>query len=390
LIGYFEGIDSERGIAWRLADSLSLRSFCGYGLTDATPNHSTISRNRRLIDTETHQAVFTWVLKALAKEGLVKGETVGIDATTLEANAAMRSLVRRDTGAGYEDYLKELAQSSGIETPTRADLARLDRKRKKKASNDDWQNPNDPDARITKMKDGRTHLSHKAEHAVDLESQAVLAVTIQPADRGDGESLPKTLVATLDELVQLAEDEETREEISDRLLAETVLDKGYHSNRALLLQRKIGIRSYCSEPKRGRRKWAGKAEEQAAVYANRRRIRGKRGKALLRLRGERLERPFAHCYETGGMRRIHLRGHPNILKRILIHAAGFNLSLVMRELLGFGKPRSGKRLRAAFSAAVSAIRGFAAAVLRPEGLLRGIHQQSWRSPLVTPSACLAA
>ena len=141
LIGYFEGIDSERGIAWRLADSLSLRGFCGYGLTDSTPNHSTISRNRRLIDTETHQSVFTWVLKALAKEGLVKGETVGIDATTLEANAAMRSLVRRDTGAGYEDYLKELAQSSGIETPTRADLARLDRKRKKKASNDDWQGP---------------------------------------------------------------------------------------------------------------------------------------------------------------------------------------------------------------------------------------------------------
>ena len=390
LIGYFEGIDSERGIAWRLADSLSLRGFCGYGLTDKTPNHSTISRNRRLIDTETHQTVFTWALKALAKEGLVKGETLGIDATTLEANAAMRSLVRRDTGAGYEDYLKELAKASGIETPTREDLARLDRKRKKKGSNDDWQDPNDPDAKITKMKDGRTHLAHKAEHAVDLESQAVLAVTIQPADRGDCESLSETLAATLDELAQLAEDEETRREISDRLLAETVLDKGYHSNATLRLQRSLGIRSYCSEPNRGRRRWAGKAAEKAAVYANRRRIRGKRGKALLRLRGERLERPFAHCYETGGMRRIHLRGHPNILKRVLIHAAGFNLGLVMRSLLGFGKPRSGRRLPVAVSAALRAIKGSVAVARHPMRLLRHIHQLRRKPALLTPSLCSAA
>ena len=240
------------------------------------------------------------------------------------------------------------------------------------------------------MKDGRTHLSHKAEHSVDLESQAVLAVTIQPADRGDCESLPETLAATLDELAQLAEDEETRSEISDRLLAETVLDKGYHSNATMVLHRDLGIRSYCSEPNRGRRNWQGKAEEQVAVYANRRRIRGKRGKALLRLRGELLERPFAHCYETGGMRRIHLRGHSNILKRVLIQAAGFNLSLVMRRLLGFGKPRSGKRLPAASSTAVSSIRGFAAAILRIKWQLRGVHQQRWGSPLITPSTCSAA
>jgi transposase len=270
----------------------------------------------------------------------------------------LRSLVRRDTGESYEAYLKGLAQASGIETPTRADLAKLDRKRKKKGSNDDWQNPHDPDAKITKMKDGRTHLAHKAEHSVDLETQAILGVTIQPADRGDCESLMETLSVTLEGLAELAQDEAVEPCLSDNLLSETVLDKGYHSNETLRVQRELGIRTYCSEPNRGRRRWQGKAEEQAAVYANRRRIRGERGKWLLRQRGERLERPFAHCYETGGMRRIHLRGHPNILKRVLIHVAGFNLGLVMRQLLGNGKPRSATGLLGTLVANFFAIWGF--------------------------------
>src|SRR5687768_14510465 len=185
MIGYFEGLDSERGIAWRCADSLSLRSFLGYGLTQTTPDHSTVSRTRRLLDVETHERIFTWVLKLLAEEGLIDGKTVGVDATTLEANAAMRSIVRRDSGEGYQDFLTRLAKASGIETPTREDLARLDRERAKKGSNTEWEHPDDPDARITKMKDGRTHLAHKAEHAVDLETGAVLAVTVQAANRGD-------------------------------------------------------------------------------------------------------------------------------------------------------------------------------------------------------------
>lgn len=185
LVGYFEGIDSERGIAWRAADSLGLRKFLGISLDERTPDHSTISRTRRLIDIETHRKVFLWILEVLRDEGLVKGKTVGIDATTLEANAAMRSIVRRDTGESYEEFLKGLAKESGIETPTREDLARLDRTRKNKASNKDWVNPHDGEARITKMKDGRTHLAHKAEHAVDLKTGAVLAVTLQQADQGD-------------------------------------------------------------------------------------------------------------------------------------------------------------------------------------------------------------
>ena len=164
LVGYFEGIDSERGIAWRAGDSLAIRSFLRIAVDEAAPDHSTISRTRRLIDVETHRAVFTWVQQRLATSGLLTGATIGIDATTLEANAAMRSIVRRDTGEGYQAYLTGLAEASGITTPTRAELARLDRTRKKKTSNTDWTSPADPDAKVTKMKDGRTHLAHKAEH----------------------------------------------------------------------------------------------------------------------------------------------------------------------------------------------------------------------------------
>jgi transposase len=346
LIGYFEGIDSERGIAWRVADSLTLREFLGLALTDSPPDHSTISRNRRLLELEAHQEAFTWVLGVLAKEGVLRGKTLGIDATTLEANAALRSIVRRDTGASYEEFLRGLAKASGIETPTREDLAKLDRKRAKKGSNNDWTNPYDPDAKITKMKDGRTHLAHKAEHAVDMETGAVVAVTLQPADRGDTESLEETLGEAMGELSDVIEGEEAGEALSDQVLAEIVADKGYHSNAVLTAREQVGIRTYISEPKRGRRNWRGKAAEKVAVYGNRRRIRGERGKQLLRRRGELIERSFAHCYETGGMRRTHLRGHRNILKRLLVHVAGFNLGLVMREVFGIGKPRVLQGLRA--------------------------------------------
>ena len=339
LIGYFEGIDSERGIAWRCADSRALSHFLGYAITECTPDHSSLCRIRQRIDLETHEAVFTCVLKMLAKADLLKGKTIGIDATTLEANAALRSIVRRDTGESYEEFLTRLAKASGIETPTREDLAKLDRKRKNKGSNQEWEHPHDPDAKITKMKDGRTHLAHKAEHAVDLETGAIVGVTLQPANRGDCESLDETLDVTVEALAAVGLDEEAGEHLSEHVLAETVTDKGYHSNRTMAEQRDLGIRTYGSEPNRGRRNWKDKPREQAAVYGNRRRIRGKRGKALLRKRGELVERPFAHCYDTGGMRRTHLREHPNILKRLLVHVSGFNLGLVMRKLFGIGKPR---------------------------------------------------
>jgi transposase len=331
LIGYFEGLDAERAIAWRAADSFALREFLGLVLPEAPPDHSTISRTRRLIDLETHEAVFTWMLQRLADDGLVKGKTVGIDATTLEANAALRSIVRRDTGESYQDFLTKLAQASGIETPTRADLARIDRKRKKKGSNDDWTHPHDPDAKITKMKDGRTHLAHKAEHAVDLETGAVVAVTVQDADEGDTATSRETLIKAAEHVEAVQPDGDGLEEL--------VGDKGYHSNQSLVDLEAVGVRSYISEPDRGRRNCKKSPDARDSVYRNRRRIRGPRGLRLLRLRGERLERPFAHLYETGGMRRVHLRGHTNILKRLLIHTGGFNLGLLMRKLIGVGTPR---------------------------------------------------
>jgi transposase len=378
LIGYFEGLDAERAIAWRAADSFALREFLGLMLPEAPPDHSTISRTRRLIDLETHEAVFTWMLQRLANAGLVKGKTVGIDATTLEANAALRSIVRRDTGESYQDFLMKLAQASGIETPTRADLARIDRKRKKKGSNDDWTHPHDPDAKITKMKDGRTHLAHKAEHAVDLETGAIVGVTVQDADDGDTETSRETLITAAEQIEAVLPEGDG--------LQEVVGDKGYHSNQSLIDLEAVGVRSYISEPERGRRNWKKKPDAQAAVYRNRRRIRGPRGLRLLRLRGERLERPFAHLYETGGMRHVFLRGHTNILKRLLIHTGGFNLGLLMRQLIGVGTPRGLQgRVAAAIVALLTLIRSLSDAITchrSPAGLISKLERLPIASTLV--------
>jgi transposase len=366
LIGYFEGIDSERGIAWRSADSRTLAGFLGFGLTASTPDHSSLSVIRRRIDLETHHEVFAWVLKLLAAEGLLKGKTIGIDGTTLEANAAMRSIVRRDTGDSYNEFLTQLAKESGIETPTRDDLAKLDRSRKNKASNDDWESPSDPDARITKMKDGTTHLAHKAEHAVDMDTSAIVAVTLQPADTGDTTSISDTIEAAVATLLDVQNDPAVEENVNEVAMEEVVADKGYHSNATMTTLKAMEIRSYVSEPDRGTRNWEGRAEEQQAVYANRRRIRGERGKRLMRKRGELIERSFAHCYETGGMRRTHLRRHGNILKRLLVHVVGFNLGLAMRTLFGLGTPRSAQD-------------GLAAAILRHFAAIRDHFGSLWRS-----------
>jgi transposase len=350
LLGYFEGIDSERGIAWQVADSLGLRRFVGIGLDEDTPDHTTISRTRRLIDVETHREVFGWVLGVLADRGLVKGKRIAIDATTLEANAAMRSIVRRDTGESYEEFLCGLAKASGIETPNREDLARLDRKRKKRTSNKEWESPVDGDARIAKMKDGRTHLAHKAEHAVDLDTGAVVAVTLQGADLGDTATVDATLSAAGMAVAELVKREaEQRPEDTPKVnvegIEEMVADKGYHSGAVLERVKSYEVRTYIPEKKQeGKRHWEGKTEEQQAVYQNRRRVRRGYGKSLLRRRGELVERSFAHCYETGGMRRTHLRGHENILKRQLVHVGAFNLSLILRKVLGAGTPRQWKDL----------------------------------------------
>jgi len=373
LLGYFEGIDSERGIAWRAADSLSLRDFLGIPASKSTPDHSTISKTRKRIDLQAHQAVFTWVLGVLDAAGLIKGKTIGVDATTLEANAAMKSIVRRDDGRSYEEFLTDLAKTSGIETPTREDLARIDRKRKKKGSNADWHNPHDPDAKITKMKDGRTHLAHKEEHAVDMDTGAVVAVTLQGADQGDTSTLEGTLSAAehnLDEAKEHAGEKSKRTHEPE----EVVADKGYHSKMVMLTLELGGFRSYIAEPQRGRQHWEEQAAERDAVYANRRRKNGCRGRRLMRQRGEVIERTFAHAFETGGMRRTHLRHHDNIAKRLLVHIAGFNLGLLMRKRFGVGKPRCLQGQPAALWAAFVALLDLVAAILRLPPVVAGAER----------------
>lgn len=389
LLGYFEGIDSERGIAWRADDSLSLRAFLGIPASKHAPDHSTISRTRRLIDVETHQAVFTWVLGVLDGAGLIRGKTMGVDATTLEANAAMKSIVRRDDGRSYDQFLTDLARTSGIETPTREDLAKIDRKRKKKGSNADWYNPNDPDAKITKMKDGRTHLAHKEEHAVDMDTGAVIAITVQGATEGDTSTLEGTLEAAeqnLDEAREHAGDKSKRTHDPE----EVVADKGYHSRMVMLTLRLAGLRSYIAEPRRKRQHWEDQSAEQAAVYSNRRRKNGARGRRLMRLRGEVIERTFAHAFETGGMRRTHLRHHDNIAKRLLIHIAGFNLGLLMRNRFGVGKPRCLQGRSAALWAALVTLWDLVASLMRLPGTADDENQQAPDQSLVLWPAQAAA
>ena len=369
-IGFFEGVGSERGIAWRVADSLSLRRFLGYSLDEATPDHVTLSRTRRLLDAETHQAVFNWVLERLAETGLLRGKTIGVDATTLEANAAMRSIVRRASGETYREYLRKLAEANGEATDAAA-LQRQDRKREKKISNADWVNPHDSQAQMTKMKDGRTRLAYKVEQAVDLETGAIVATTTHPGATGDTTSVRETVPAAGE---AVAEQISKSEKVNAAGVEEVVADKGYHSAATLGTLAEWGVRSYVSEPKRKRRKWRGKAEQQAATYANRRRVEGERGKDLLRSRGEKSERPFAHQYETGGMRRLWVRGLDEVHKKLLIQAAACNLALLLRTRHGAGTPRglaeAEKALCALIWALLRALQGVETASAAPIGRRR--------------------
>ena len=351
MIGFFEGLDSERGIAWRLADSLTLRQFLSIGLDEKTPDHVTISRTRRLIDGETHQRIFNWVLERLAQSGLLKGKTIGVDSTTLEANAAMKSIVRRDTGESYSAYLKGLAEAEGIDAKGAAALLRMDRKRSKKTSNEDWESPSDGEAEITKLKDGRTALAYKAENAVDMETGAIVAVTTHGGAAADTATIEETVIEAGLAVAELitAKTAEGNYEVHPGGMEEVVADKGYHSNDVAVGLQELGVRSYIAEPDRGPRSWRGKEAARTAVYGNRRRIEGERGKRLQRQRGERIERNFAHQFDTGGLDRLYVRGIKNVHKKFLIQAAACNLALLLRSLYGAGKPK------AAHNRAVAAI-----------------------------------
>jgi len=362
-VGYFEGLSSQRGIAWRCADSLSLRSFLGVALTDQTPEHSSMTRIRKRLPEEVFEQVFAFVLKVAVEYGLLKGKTIAVDSTTLEANAAMKSLVRRDTGADWKTYVRGLMAAEGIEDPSDEELRRFDKKRKKKTSNQDWVSSTDPDSRVTKMKDGRTHLAYKAEHALDVESELLVAAVVYRADDADPETLPVTIELGREQL-QAAE--------APKQIEEAVADKGYHKADTLQTVQEVqGVRTYIPEQKyRGRRRWQDKPEgQQGIVYANRRRVRGQRGRRLGRWRSERVERSFAHTCETGGARRSWLRGVVNVSKSYLCRAAAHNLAIIMLALFGFGTARS-----------LQAGMGMLLAVMLVLWVLQLRRSRSWASP----------
>jgi transposase len=335
LIGYFEGISSQRGIAWRCHDSRSLAEFLGVPVTEETPDHSSLSRIHGRLPLEVHEAMFVFVLKLAAEKKLLAGKTVAVDSTMLEADAAMKSIVRRDNGEDWKTYLRGLAAEAGLENPTDEELRRFDKNRKgKKVSNDDWHSPNDPESRIARMKDGTTHAAYKAEHVVDLDTDLVLAAVIYQANRADTETLAESVVQA--QLNVIAAE-------SSANIKEAVADKGYHAAKQLTaVNETLGIRSYVPEPTRqGPWKWGDRTEaERHAVTGNHRRVRGERSKKLQRQRSELTERTFAHVCETGGARRCWLHGMLKVSKRYLLQVAARNLGLIMRKLFGMGTPRS--------------------------------------------------
>ena len=339
-VGQFEGLGSEREIAWRCADSLSLHRFLKLTQGETAPDHSTLSVTRSRLPLEIHHAVFGFILEIADRHDLVKGKRIGVDASTQEANAALRRLVRRDSGEDYQEMLRRLAKESGLETPSAEDLIRVDRTRKNKTlSNADWASPTDPEARIARMKDGTTHLAYKPEHAVDLDTGVIVAARIHPADQGDTQTLAATLEqaeAMLD-LVGRAPTPETP--------AEMIADKGYHSREGLKALEDSAWKSRISEkePKAFAR-WHGDDAARRAVYNNRARLKSTVARQAFKLRAEKVERSFAFILDIGGLRRTWLRGVENVEKRYLIQVAAHNMGLVISHRFGAGTPRQATAL----------------------------------------------
>jgi IS5 family transposase len=364
LVGYFEGIDSQRGIAWRCADSLSLRAFMGIPLDESTPDHSTLTNTRNRLPQEVFEEVFQFVLRIAVDKRLLSGKTVGADSTTLEANAAMKSIVRRDTGENWKQYVMRLMREDGTigpdQEPTDEEVRRYDKKRKnKRVSNEEWESPTDPHSRITQLKDGRTHLAYKAEHVVDLKSDLVVAAEIRPADHADTETLADSVIQAQNNL---------KEAGSQTQIEEVAADKGYHAAHTVELCEALGLRTYIPEPRRKHRlRWDDKPSGfQRAVYANRRRIQRAKSKRFQRLRSEFCERTFAHVCDSGGMRRSWLKGIAKVAKRYLIATAAHNLGRILRKLFGIGKPKAlqGEGGLAAFASLI--VIAVAASLVRPQ------------------------
>jgi len=359
LIGYFEGIESERGIEWRCADSLSLRDYLGLELTERVPDHSTLSRMRMRLPLEVHQQAFVLILGIVERKGLLRGQVSGVDSTFLRADASMKTIVRRDTKESYPQFVQRLAEESGMENPTEEEARQFDRTRAgKRTSNKEWESRTDSDARIAKLKDGRTRLAYKSEHVVDLETGALVGVSVHEADCADTETLLETLADAEENLrgVRNVGPEKNKDddgdgdgtpgdtssgEATDAPRA-VVADKGYNKATLLRQLKEKGYRTYIPERRqKGKRHWTDKGgrDTAAAFYDNRARVQRKKGRGFQRKRGELLERTFAHLCETGGARRTRLRGRENVRKRYLLQASAANLGLVMRSLFGRGTPR---------------------------------------------------
>ena len=373
-VGYFEGIDSQRGIAWRCQDSLSLRHFLGLKLTDNVPDHSSLTRIRDRLPIEVVQQVFAFVLNLAAEKKLIAGTQVGVDATLLEANAAMKTIVRRDTDEDWKQYVVRLMKEEGVineeDEPTADEVRRFDKRRQgKKVSNKDWKSPTDDDARIVKLKDGRTHLGYKAEHTVDLKTEIVLSATVQTGTEPDSQTL---LSAVLDAQANLIRSG------SDAEIQEVAADKGYHANEQITECDRFGIRTYIPEPNSPHnRKWIDKSEQtKQAVLNNRRRTQRAKSKQLQKQRSEKVERSFAHVCETGGSRRTWLRGLEKISKRYSLVVAAHNLGIILRSMFGSGKPRE----TAASGQALSRLRSQTWAVYIASMTIRNFVHSIFRSP----------
>lgn len=334
MVGFFEDLPSERAIAARCADSIAIRRFLNYELEENTPDHSSLTIIRQRLGLETYQKVFTLCLQALQEHGLLRGKHLGIDSSVMEANASLRALVNRNTAEQYWDYVKRLAAEQGIDPEDAAAVRKFDRQRPGKGSNQDWENPHDPDAKIGPRKHGGTDMIYKPETVVDLDTGAVVQAEVQPGDHTDHQGLATTILEAQQAI------NEARDEAADTLTVETVTaDKGYYAVNELQGLQHEQIKTVIADPVSNRRWDKLEPQQRQAVQAARRSTQSKYGKALLRRRGMHIERSFAHILDCGGMRRATLRGWKNLNKRFKLAAAFYNLSQLMRKLFGFGTPK---------------------------------------------------
>jgi transposase len=357
MIGFFENLPGERAIAARCADSLSIREFLHYELHERTPDHSSLTVIRQRLSAEVYEQVFGLILKALKQHKLLKGKRLGIDASVLEANASLRSLEHRLTGDAYTDYVGKLAEAAGVDTSDAAAVRRFDKKRPgRKTSNAEWQNPHDPDAKVGRTKRGATRMIYKPEHVVDLETGAIVDADVRPGDEHDTADLAARVVEAEARMNRaLGEPENTQ-------CAETVTaDMGYFKVDEITQLQDLEFETVISDPISNRRTDKLTEAERCALDAARRAVTSPSGKALLRLRGELVERTFEHVLDCGGARQTTLRGRDNIRKRYLIQAGCANLSLLMRQLTGFGTP---KQALAASRAGIAAMLCFLLVFLR--------------------------